>query len=98
MVGVSVARQREMTATYTSLTKQRREVLGKGQALESLGQRQGEPHVELLPSSKNRSNHCKIINLSMDYEHQYGPPLAHQQPPGGIENIALPERTEAAAT
>jgi hypothetical protein len=54
--------------------------------------------VELLPSSKNRSNHCEIINLSMDYEHQYGPPLAHQQPPGVIENIALPEMTEAAAT
>jgi hypothetical protein len=98
VVGVSVARQREMTATYTSLTKQRREVLGQGQTLESLAQRQGEPHVELLPSSKNRSNHCTIINLSMDYEHQYGPPLAHQQPPGGIENIALPEMTEAAAT
>ncbi|MGC1951598.1 MAG: hypothetical protein WA970_03245, partial [Gammaproteobacteria bacterium] len=98
VVGVSVARQREMTATYTSLTKQRREVLGQGKALESLGQRQGGPHVELLPSSKNRSNHCTIINLSMDYEHQYGPHLAPQQPPGVIENIALPDMTQAAAT
>ena len=98
VVGISVARQREMTATYTSLTKQRREVLGKGKTLESLGQRQGEPHVELLPSSKNRSNHCTIINLSMDYEHQYGPHLAPQQPPGVIENVALPEMTQAAAT
>jgi hypothetical protein len=54
--------------------------------------------VELLPSSKNRSNHCEIINLSMDYEHQYGPHLAPQQPPGVIENVALPEMTQAAAT
>jgi hypothetical protein len=98
VVGVSVARQREMTATYTSLTKQRREVLGQGKTLESLGQRQGEPHVELLPSSKNRSNHCTIINLSMDYEHQYGPHLASQQPPDVIENVGPPEMTEAAAT
>jgi hypothetical protein len=98
VVGVSVARQREMTATYTSLTKQRREVLGQGKALESLGQSQGGPHVELLPSSKNRSNHCTIINLSMDYEHQYGPHLAPQQSPGVIENVGPPEMTEAAAT
>jgi hypothetical protein len=98
VVGISVARQREMTATYTSLTKQRREVLGQGKALESLGQSQGEPHVELLPSSKNRSNHCAIINLSMDYEHQYGPHLVPQQPPGVIENVALPDMTQAAAT
>jgi hypothetical protein len=98
VVGISVARQREMTATYTSLTKQRREVLSKGKALESLGQRQGEPHVELLPSSKNRSNHCTIINLSMDYESQYGPHLAPQQPPCVIENVGPPEMTEAVAT
>ena len=98
VVGISVARQREMTAAYTSLTKQRREVLGKGKALESLSQSQGESHVELLPSAKNRSNHCVIINLSMDYEHQYGSHLAPQQPPCVIENVALPDRTEAAAT
>lgn len=98
VVGISVARQREMTATYASLTKQRREVLGQGKALESLGQRQGEPHVELLPSAKNRSNHCEIINLSMDYEHQHGPHLVPQQPPGVIENVGPPEMTEAAAT
>lgn len=98
VVGISVARQRKMTATYTSLTKQRREGLGKGKALESLGQSQGEPHVELLASSKNRSNHCVIIHSSIDYEHQYGPHLAPQQPPGVLENVALPDRTQAAAT
>ena len=73
-------------------------VLGQGKALESLGQSQGGPHVELLPSSKNRSNHCTIINLSMDYEHQYGPHLVPQQSPGVIENVGPPEMTEAAAT
>ena len=98
VVGVSVARQREMTATYTSLTKQRREVLGQGQALESLGQRQGQPHVELLPSSKNRSNHSAIINLSMDYENHYGPPLAPMQSPCMIENVRLPDMRAAAVT
>lgn len=98
VVGISVARQREMTATYTSLTKQRREVLGQGKALESLGQSQGEPHVELLPSAKNRANQGVIINLSMDYEHQYGPHLATHQPLCVIENVGPPDMTEATAT
>jgi hypothetical protein len=98
VVGISVARQREMAVTYTSLTKQRREVLGQGKALESLGQSQGEPHVELLASAKNRANHRVIINLSMDYEHQHGPHLAPQQPLCVIENVGPPDMTEAAAT
>ena len=58
VLGISVARQHEITGQFTSLTKQRREVLGHGKALESLGQSQGEPHVELLPRPKNRSNHA----------------------------------------
>ena len=37
VLGISVARQHELTAPLISLTKQRREVLGRGQALESLG-------------------------------------------------------------
>jgi hypothetical protein len=69
--GISVARQHEMTEAFTSLTKQRREVLGHVQDLESLGQNQGAPHVELLPGPKNRSNHAAIVNLSTDCETQY---------------------------
>jgi hypothetical protein len=98
VVGISVARQHEITGSVTSLTKQRREVLGHGKDLESLGQSQGQPHVELLPSSKNRENHCAIINLSMDYESQYGPHLTPIQSPWGIENVGPPNMREAAST
>src|SRR3989454_5247592 len=72
VLSISVARQHEITGQCPSLTKQRREVLGHGKDLESLGQSQGEPHVELLPRPKNRSNHTAIVNLSMNCENQYG--------------------------
>jgi len=98
VVSISVARQHEIMGAVTSLTQQRREVLSHGQDLESLGQRQGQPHVELLPSSKNRSNHSAIINLSMDYENHYEPPLAPMQSPCMIENVRLPDMRAAAVT
>jgi hypothetical protein len=98
VLGISVARQHEITASFTSLTQQRREVLGQGKELEGLGQRQGAPHVELLPSSKNRSNYDTITNLSMDCENQYGPHPASPQTPCVIENVELPDMREAAMT
>jgi hypothetical protein len=98
VLGISVTRQHELTAPLISLTKQRREVLGQGQALESLGPRQGEPHVELLPSPKNRSNDTTIVNLSMDCKNRHGPHISPQQAATGIENVGLPGRREAALT
>ena len=71
---VSVARQQELTAQCTSLTKQRREVLGHPERLESLSLDQATPHVELVPSPKNRSHYQEIINISTGYEECYGPP------------------------
>ena len=55
VMGLSVARQHEITGPFTSLTKQRRKVLGHRRELESRGQSPGAPYGELLPSSKNRS-------------------------------------------
>ncbi len=98
VLAVSVARQHELTAHFTTLTKQRREVLGRGQALERLGQSQGRPHVELLPRPKNRSKDATIVNVSMDCENQHGPHLAPQQTPCVIENVGLPDMREAALT
>ena len=72
---VSVARQQEVTGQVISLTKQRREVLGHPERLESLSLTQGIPHVELIPSPKNRSNHQKIVQISKGYEELYGPQL-----------------------
>ena len=65
VLGISVARQHKIMGQCIALTKQRREVLGHRKELESLGWSQGEPHVELIPSPKNRSNHEAIVNLSM---------------------------------
>lgn len=96
VLAIRVARQREITGPLTSLTKQRRELLGQGKELESLGQRQGAPHVELIPSPKNRSNYGTITNLSIDCENQYGPHPTSLQPPCVIENVELPDMREAA--
>jgi len=98
VLGISVARQHEITGQFTSLIKQRREVLGHRQALESLVWSQGAAHVELLPSPKNRSNHVAIVNLSMGCEDQQGPHRVPQQTSCMIENVGPPDMRKAAVT
>jgi len=78
---VSVETQQELTDQFTSLTKQRREVLGHPERLESLSLEQATSHVELVPSPKNRSNHREIISISNGYEECHGPP---GRSPGGL--------------
>lgn len=98
VLDVSVARQQELTGQVISLTKQRREVLGHPERLESLSLDQAPPHVTLIPSPKNRSNYQEIIHISNGYEECHGPPL---RLPGGLhfrENAGLPGRTETALT
>lgn len=95
VLGISVARQREISGPLTSLIKQRREVLGGGKDLESLGQSQGRPRVELLPSAKNRANNAGIVNLSMDNENQGGPHRMPHQAPGPIENVEPADMRQA---
>ena len=77
----SAARQQELTDQLTSLTKQRREVLGHPERLERLSLDQAASHVELIPRPKNRSNHRDIISISNGYEECHGPPL---RSPGGL--------------
>lgn len=98
VLGISVARQHKITGQGTSLTKQRREVLGHGKELESLGQSLGEPHVELLPSPKNRSNHAALVYVSRACENQYGPHRAPQQTPCVMDNVGPPDMRAAALT
>ena len=93
---ISVARQQESTVQFTSLTKQRREVFGHPDRLESLSQ--GEPHVELLPRPKNGSNYEAIVNISMGCENLYGPQLACRDDLVLIENTGPPDIREAALT
>jgi len=78
---VSVETHQELTDQFTSLTKQRREVLGHPERLESLSLEQAPSRVELVPSPKNRSNNRTIISISNGYEECHGPPL---RSPGGL--------------
>jgi hypothetical protein len=95
---VRVTRQLEITGQLSSLTKQRREVLGHPERLESLSRNQGKPHVELLPSPKNRSNHETIVNISTGCENPSGPQLACRDDLVLIENTRPPDIREAALT
>lgn len=87
---VSVARQHEFTTPLTSLTKQRREVLGHPEHLESLSLNPDPPHVELIPSPKRRANDRISIKTSTVYEHLCGPQLAPSDEPLIIENRGPP--------
>jgi hypothetical protein len=98
VLAITVARQHEITGPLTSLAKQRRDVLGQGKDLESLGRGQWAPHVTLMASPKNRSKDGTIVNLSMACENQYGPHLESLQTPWVIENVGLPAMREAAVT
>ncbi len=95
---VSVARQQELTAQCTSLSKQRREVLGHPEHLESLSLEQATPHVEIMPSPKNRSNYQEIIDISNSYEECHGPPLPSPGRLHFLENAEPPGRRETALT
>jgi hypothetical protein len=96
VLAVSVARQQELTAQFTSLTKQRREVCGHPDRLESL--RQGEPHVELLPRPKSESNYEAIVHISMGCENLYRPQLACRDDLVLIENTGPPDIRKTALT
>jgi hypothetical protein len=65
---VSVAQQREVMGSVSSLSKQRRQVLPNPGSLESLFKAEGRPHVALLAGSKNRSKSAVISTLSNGYE------------------------------
>ena len=98
VLNVSVARQQEVTAQVISLTKQRREVLGHPERLESLSLDQAPPHVELIPRPKNRSNYQEIIHISNGYEECHGPPLPSPGRLHFLENAEPPGRRETALT
>jgi hypothetical protein len=59
VLGVSVADQKQITGCFSSLIKQRREVLPNPNRLESLAAQQPQAHVALMPESKNRRNNSK---------------------------------------
>jgi hypothetical protein len=95
---VSVARQHKMTGQVISLSKQRRQVLGNPERLESLHTTQGVPHVERIPSPKNRSNDQNIVQISNGYEERLGPHVRDLVGRRLLENAMPPSGTETALT
>lgn len=73
VLGVSDAEYRKILDPLTSLTKQRRNVLPNPDQLESLTNSQA--HVELIPSSKNRSQSQEKIIFPSGYENCSGPQI-----------------------
>ncbi len=69
---VSVAQQREVMGSVSSLSQQRRQVLPNPGSLESLFEANRHRHVELLAGSKNRSKSAVIYPLSNNYEQAQG--------------------------
>lgn len=95
---VSVARQQAFTATFTSLTKQRREMLTHPERLESLGEQPYTGHVELLPSPKKQSNNEVSINTKKSYGTCEGPQFTVPDEPLAIEKTGPPRLEKTAAT
>jgi hypothetical protein len=98
VLDVSGARHQAFTGQVISLTRQRREVLGHPERLESLSLTQATPHVALIASPKNRSNNQHIVQISNAYAEPYGP---HLRLPAGrrpLENTASPGTTATALT
>jgi hypothetical protein len=93
-----VARQHECTGPVTSLTKQRREVLGHPEWLERLRLTPDDRRMACLPPSKNRSNYQEVINISNGYRTLSRPQITGLDAPLLLENAAPPGIRELALT
>lgn len=76
VLGISVAQQQEILAQFTSLIKQRRDVLPNPDHLESLAHSQA--HLELIATVKNRSTDEKILQFPIGYTEDHGPQRCRQ--------------------
>lgn len=78
VVKISVAEERQITGAFTSLVKQRRQVLRHPDRLESLGTEQGRTQFDLIASAENRENNGEIFHLPVAYEKTHGPQIQCQ--------------------
>jgi hypothetical protein len=93
---VSMVRQHEFTAAFTSLTQQRREVFSHPGRLESLAREPDAPHVELIPSPKKCATNEVTIYAKTTYGNDNGTPLAPPDESIVIENTGLPDFEQTA--
>ncbi len=78
VIKISVAEEQQITGRFTSLVKQRRDVLPHPDRLESLSTEQAGTHLELIASAKNRENSGEILYLPIPYKKTHGPQLQCQ--------------------
>ena len=98
ILGVSVARQHEFTAAFTSLTQQRREVLAHPERLESLVREPDRPYVELIPSPKKRANNEVSVEIKTIYGTDKGTLFAPPDESLVIENTGPPHFEQTVLT
>ena len=98
ILGVSVARQHEFTAAFTSLTQQRREVLSHPERLESLVREPDRPYVELIPSPKKRANNEVSVEIKKIYGTDKGALFAPPDESLVIENTGPPHFEQTVLT
>jgi hypothetical protein len=98
ILGVSVARQHEFTAAFTSLTQQRREVLSHPERLESLVREPDRPYVELIPSPKKRANNEVSVEIKKMYGTDKGALFAPPDESLVIENTGPPHFEQTVLT
>jgi len=78
VIKMSVAEEQLITGRFTSLVKQRRDVLPHPDRLESLSTGQAGAHLELIASAKNRGKKGEILHLPVPYQNTHGPQLQCQ--------------------
>jgi hypothetical protein len=93
---VSMVRQHEFTAAFTSLTQQRREVFSHPGRLESLAREPDAPHVELIPSPKKCATNEVTLYTKTIYGNDNGTTLAPPDESIVIENTGLPHFEQTA--
>ncbi len=85
-IKISVAQEQEITGRFTSLVKQRREVLPHADRLESLSTEQGGTPLELIAGTKNREKSGEILHLPVPYEKTSRPQRQCQTGHGQVQN------------
>ncbi len=98
VLGVSVARQHEFTAAFTSLTQQRREVISHPERLESLVREPDSPHWELIPSPKTQASNEVSISIKTIYGNDNRTLSAPSNESLAIENTVPPHFEQTVLT
>lgn len=86
MIKISVAEEQEIAGRFTSLVKQRRDVLPHPDRLESLSTEQAGTHLELIAGAKNRENKGEILKFPICCKNTHGPQLQGQTAHGQAQN------------